>query len=82
VRNIGKHFVYAGFTTFERSNRDRGTGRPPPSHTTGHAGPHPAVQSGMTKTRFVLSAFSFGLHDTVFTLTVSSQPSAYPPRSI
>jgi hypothetical protein len=29
-------------------NRDRGT-ETPPSHTTGHAGPHPAVRSSLTK---------------------------------
>ena len=30
----------------------------PPSHTTGHAGPHPAVRSSVTKSYFVLSYFS------------------------
>jgi hypothetical protein len=35
------------FASFD--NRDRGTGRPPPSHTTGHVGPHPAVRLSPTK---------------------------------
>ncbi len=35
-----------------RQNRDRGEPWLRPSHTTGHAGPHPAVRLGLTK--FVL----------------------------